>query len=145
MTCQKISKKKDKNTFVVSEACHPRDLEVIKTLSIETGIEIHIVPLDQNTGLTDLAELKKAFETNPNIFGLCFPQVTCFGNIEDVDEITDLAKEYDIKTVAVIDPILLTNNGLKKPSQYGQHAEGVDIIVGEAQHLALRQTLEVQG
>ena len=55
--------------------------------------------------------------------------------IEEFDALTDLAAELGVKSVAVIDPLLMAKGGLNAPSDWG--GNGVDIIVGEAQHLAL--------
>jgi glycine cleavage system pyridoxal-binding protein P len=66
---------------------------------------------------------------------IVFPQVNTFGLIEDFAGLTDLSAELGAKSVAVIDPLLLAKEGLQAPSDWG--AQGADIIVGEAQHLAL--------
>ena len=53
-----------------------------------------------------------------------------FGLLEEVDALSDLSVEVGAKSVAVIDPLLLSAGGLKPPAEFGSN--GVDIIVGEA-------------
>jgi glycine dehydrogenase len=94
------------------------------------------VPVDATSGLIDLNALNAAAETaGARLATIVFPHVNTFGLVEAVDTLTDLAAELGVKSVAVIDPMLLGPGGLKAPSEFG--AKGVDIIVGEAQHLAL--------
>ena len=132
---QKISKNKS-NIILVSEGIHPNDIEVIETLSKETFIEIIKIPILPSTGTTDITALKNLIEEKKP-YGVVFSQVNCFGNIEEFDLITDISRENNLKTVANIDPILIQKGGLKRPCSFGRNEEGVDIIIGEGQHLAL--------
>ena len=111
LTAKKTSKSQS-NTILVSEGIHPNDIEVIETLAKETFLEIVKVPVSKLTGLTDITKLKELIEKNVP-FGLAFSQVNCFGNIEEFDKITDIAKSNNLKTIANIDPIHLQRGGLK--------------------------------
>ena len=64
-------------------------------------------------------------------------QVNAFGLLENVHDLTDLGREYGVQTIAVFDPIHLATGGLVPPSKFGKDEQGVDMIVGEGQHLAL--------
>ena len=134
-TAKKISRSKA-NTFLVSEGINPKDLEVLNTLVSGTQFKIKTVPLDQKTGKTNIEACRELIQEE--VFGVAFSQTTCLGTLDNVDLITDLAKEKNLVSIAVIDPILLFNGGLKRPSEFGSEKDGVDIIIGEAQHLALR-------
>lgn len=121
---------------IVPETLYPGDLEVLETLANGTAVELIRVPVDAASGLIDQTALKSAAQhAGADLAAIVFPQVNTFGLIEAVDAITDLAADLKAKSVAVIDPILLGPSGLKPPSEFG--ARGADIIVGEAQHLAL--------
>lgn len=135
-TAKKISRSKSK-TFLVSKGIHPNDLEVLQTLVKGTELDIVYIPVDENTGTTDIQKYKTLLEDN-DVFGVAFAQTTCLGVLEEVDQLTDHARTNSIITVAVIDPILLCEGGLKRPTNFGSDNLGVDIIIGEAQHLALR-------
>ncbi|HBM85834.1 MAG TPA: glycine dehydrogenase [Opitutae bacterium] len=125
-----------KTAAIVPDTLYPGDLEVLETLAEGTAVKLIRVPVDPQSGLIDRAALKAAADAaGPALAAIVFPHVNTFGLIEEVDALTDLAAEFGTKSVAVIDPILLGPGGLKAPSEFG--AKGVDIIVGEAQHLAL--------
>src|SRR5690606_30889476 len=71
------------------------------------------------------------------VAALVFPQTNHFGNLEDVNALTDLAHAHNISSIAVIDPWLLATGGLKAPCDFGSDGKGCDMIVGEGQHLAI--------
>ena len=99
-------------------------------------IELLRVAANPQTGLIDPQALSSAIEnTGDKLAALVFPQVNTFGLVEDFDELTELAASAGAKSIAVIDPLLLGPGGLRPPSEFGK--QGVDIIVGEAHHLAL--------
>ncbi|MGJ8637961.1 MAG: aminomethyl-transferring glycine dehydrogenase subunit GcvPB [Opitutaceae bacterium] len=134
--CAAIRMSRGKSAAIIPETLYPGDLEVLETLSEETAVELIRVPVDCETGCIDMPALKAAAEAAADRLAvIVFPQVNTFGLIEDVDQLTDFATELKVKAVAVIDPLLLAKGGLKPPSEFGEN--GVDIIVGEAQHLAL--------
>lgn len=134
--CAAIRMSRGKSAALVPETLYPGDLEVLRTLAEGTELELIFVPADAETGCIDLAALKSAAEqAQPRLAALVFPQVNTFGLVEDVDVLTDFAAELGLKSVAVIDPLLLAEGGLQAPSEFG--ASGADIIVGEAHHLAL--------
>lgn len=134
--CAAIRMSRGKSAAIIPETLYPGDLEVLATLAEETEIELIRVPADAATGCIDIAALKAAAEAAADRLAvIVFPQVNTFGLLESVDELTTFAAESKVKSVAVIDPLLLTKGGLKPPSEFGE--KGVDIIVGEAQHLAL--------
>ncbi len=114
---------------------HPHDLEVLQTMVQATGVELITIPYSPQTGLLNLDEVRKTLESTDNAACLCFPQVSAASPLENVDALTDLAHEFGLKAVAVLDPILLGQGGLKRPVDYGQN--GADIFVGEGQHLAI--------
>lgn len=121
---------------IIPDTLYPGDLEVLETLASGTEVELIRVPVDAASGLIDQTALQcAAQDAGARLAAIVFPQVNTFGLIEAVDAITDLAADLQAKSVAVIDPILLGPGGLKPPSEFG--ARGADIIVGEAQHLAL--------
>lgn len=125
-----------KSIAIISETLYPGDLEVLETLVLDTEVELIRVPANEETGCIDLEGLSvRVAEAGDRLAAVVFPQVNTFGLIEDFDKITDLCAQIGAKSIAVIDPLLLTEGGLKPPSEWG--VKGVDIIVGEAQHLAL--------
>ena len=134
--CAAIRMSRGKTAAIVPNTLYPGDLEVLKTLAEGTEVELIFVPVDEATGCIDLPALQAAaHDALDRLAVIVFPQVNTFGLVEDVDTLTDFAAELKVKSVAVIDPLLLAEGGLKAPSEFG--AEGAVIIVGEAHHLAL--------
>ena len=128
---------KDSTTMIVAATLYPGDLEVIETYARETELKLIKAPVNAQTGRTDMDALKRILNTTPQIAGVAFPQVNNLGNIEPVDEIVDICSNHNIKSIAVIDPMLLGPAGLKPPVKFGARAQGADMIVGEGQHLAI--------
>ena len=134
--CAAIRMSRGKSAAIIPETLYSGDLEVLATLAKGTEIELITVPADTETGLIDQAALEAAAnEASDRLAAIVFPQVNTFGLLEEVDALTNFASERGLKAIAVIDPLLLAPGGLKAPSDFG--VNGVDIIVGEAHHLAL--------
>lgn len=124
------------DTVVIVDGLFPGDKSVLLTQAEETPLNLEFVPL--KNGVADL----EALETTLTKFGskvaaLVFPQTNHFGNLENVDGLTDLCSNKNISSIAVIDPWLLATGGLKAPVKFGTKAQGCDMIVGEGQHLAI--------
>lgn len=133
-TAVRLSRKAD--TILLSEGLYPGDREVIETLLPGTGIVAEWIPLDLQSGRTDIKAMEAALEEKGDaVAGIVFPQVNNLGILEDVDALADLTADRKSSSIAVIDPALLGTGGLKPPTEYGR--DGVDMIVGEAQHLAI--------
>ena len=133
-TAVRLSRKADR--ILVSEGIYPGDREVIETLVPGTGIQLEWIPIDRKNGRTDASALKAALSgTGDPVAGVVFPQVNHLGLLEDVDTLADFVHASPARSIAIVDPALLGSGGLKPPIDYGQ--SGVDMIVGEAQHLAI--------
>jgi glycine dehydrogenase len=128
---------KDSTTIIVASTLFPGDLEVLDTHARETGMKILRAPVNPQTGKLDMEALKRILNTSPLIAAVAFPQVNNLGNIEAVDEIVDLCSTNNIKSIAVVDPMLLGKGGLKAPVRFGTRSQGADMVVAEGQHLAI--------
>lgn len=129
-TALRIKKKAAK--VIVSEGIYPGDWEVLRTLAMETELEILACPLNED-GLID--EEKLASLMDESVAAVAFPQVNSLGHPEKVHELTNLIHSKDILTIGLIDPATLVKGGLIKPSLWGE--KGADMIVGEGQHLGI--------
>jgi len=128
---------KEATTVLVSNTLYPGDLEVLETLAQETDLKLIRVPVSNQTGRIDMEALKRLLNTTPQLAAFAFPQVNNLGNIEPVDEIVDLCSNHNIKSIAVVDPMLLGPGGLKAPAKFGARSQGSDMVVAEGQHLAI--------
>lgn len=114
----------------------PGDIAVLRTHFSDTTYELIELPLEQKCGTLDLAAAERLITAEKgSLAAVVFPQVNTFGLIEPVDALTDLCADHGIKSVAVVDPLHLAPGGLKTPVEFGR--QGTDMVVGEAQHLAL--------
>ncbi len=121
---------------LLARSLFPDDVNVLETLTRETGIKFTFAEIDPVTGLIDLSKLLSLTSTETERFSaFAFPQVNSLGLLEDVDKLTDFSHDRGMRSIASIDPILLASGGLKTPSKFGN--DGVDFIVGDAQHLAI--------
>ena len=128
---------KESTTVIVSSTLYPGDLEVLETHAVQTGLKIVKAPVNAQTGKTDMDALKKLLNTTPLVAAVAFPHVNNLGNIEAVDEIVDICSSHNIKSIAVVDPMLLGAGGLKAPVKFGTRSQGADMVVAEGQHLAI--------
>ncbi|GHB93636.1 glycine dehydrogenase [Cerasicoccus arenae] len=134
--CCSIRLARKADTALVAGNLYPGDLEVLQTLIAETEIKVEIIDADPKTGLLDAGVVQaRATALGDKLAAVAFPQVNNLGLLEDVDALTDAVHAAGTLAIAVVDPILLAEGGLKPPSEFG--AEGADILVGEAQHLAI--------
>ncbi len=124
--------------FLLLGSLWPQDLEVVRTLLEGTRLTYDVVPIDPARGTVPLAALEQQATVKADtLAGIAFPQVGSLGCLEDVDGLTDLAHRLGVRAIVVTDPMLLATGGLKAPGTFGQEGEGADILVGEAQHLAI--------
>ncbi len=124
------------NTILVGANLLPCDLEVLRTHVTDTSVKLEFLTPDEDTGrLTAAGIATAAARLGKQLAGVIFPQVNALGLLEDVDALTDACADAGVKSIAVIDPMLLATGGLKAPAQYGR--KGADILVGEGQHLAI--------
>jgi glycine dehydrogenase len=128
---------KDSNTIIVANTLYPGDIEVIETHAKETGMKIFRAPVNPQSGKLDVSSLKKLLNTIPQVGAVAFPQVNNLGNLEAVDEIVDLCSTNNIKSLEVVDQMLLGKGGLKAPVKFGTRMQGADMVVAEGQHLAI--------
>lgn len=128
---------KDSTTIIVANTIYPGDMEVIETHAVETGMKLIKAPVSSQSGRVDMEALKRLLNTTPQVAAVAFPQVNNLGNIEPVDEIVELCSANNVKSIAIVDPMLLGKSGLKPPAKYGFRAQGADMVVAEGQHLAI--------
>ena len=126
------------NSYValVAGSLYPNDIEVLQSHARFTDVKIEVVDFNRNTGLLDVLALEERVkDLGDALLGICFPQVNRFGILEEVDSITDMAHSYKVKSIALIDPILLGEGALKSPKEFGK--KGAHMFVAEGQHLAI--------
>lgn len=125
--------KKNRHKVLVSKGIYTGDLEVLKTLAKETKLTFVEVELNDSNGQINKEELNLLLDDQ--VAAVAFCQKNANGVLEDVHGLTDWAKENDILSIGIIDPMHLSTGGLIPPNEWGQ--DGCHMIVGEGQGLAI--------
>ena len=117
-------------------ALNPTYAQVAKAIAGNQGIIFDSVDYDRAAGCTAAAALKPYDGTD--VTALVVQQPNFFGNLEEIDELTDWAHRHKALVIAVVNPVSLAL--LKAPGQWGAGVGGVigaDIVCGEGQPLGV--------
>ncbi len=125
----RANRKSKSKRVLVPRSLHPAYRRVAHNIVRNQGIELLELPFDPKGGHTDPAALKPF--CGEDIAALVIPQPNFFGVLEEVDALTDWARENGALAIAVVNPLALAL--LKPPGEWG--TEGVDICCGEGQPL----------
>src|SRR6202050_13865 len=119
----------------------PRDVnptygQVARAITGNQNIEFEMVDFDRRTGR--LARNALEAYSGQDFTALVLQQPNFFGNLEEVDELTDWAHANNVLVIAVVNPISLAL--LKPPGEWGGRLDGkpgADIVCGEGQPLGV--------
>lgn len=125
----RVNKHSKTNRILIAGTVHPNYRETIDTVVRNQQIEVITLPFDPTQGITALETVNSY--SGEDITAVVVAQPNFFGCLEQVDAITDWAREHKAVSIACVNPISLAL--LKPPGQWGQ--EGVDIVCGEGQPL----------
>ncbi len=126
----RANRKSSTGRVLMPESVHPFYREVAHNICANQGIVFETIDYDSATGAIDRAALDRW--ASEDITALVIPQPNVFGQIEDVDALTDWAHANGAIAIGVINPVALAV--LTEPGQWGS-GEGADIVVGEGQPL----------
>jgi glycine dehydrogenase subunit 1 len=124
-------RKSKSQRILVPAAVNPMYREVIQAIAGNQNLAFDLLPYDATGGHTTVASLEKYRGTD--ITALVIQQPNFFGNLEDVDALTDWAHEAGMLVIAVVNPTSLAI--LKPPGEWG--TRGADIVCGEGQPLGV--------
>lgn len=127
----RIAAKKNQSAVLMPRSVHPHYREAVKTIIRQLDIQLIEVDYQAESGRIDQAALQKL--TSQNVAALVIPQPNFFGVLEDVDALTDWAREQGILSIALVNPLAMAL--LKPPGQWG--LEGADLACGEGQPLGI--------
>ncbi len=120
-------KSKSKRIFM-PRTVHPHYRSVADTIVHHQGISFDELDYDREGGHIDVNSLP----SDPGDFtALVIPQPNFFGNLEEVDALTDWAHQHKALVIAVVNPMSLAI--LKPPGEWGER--GADIVCGDGQPL----------
>ena len=115
---RKGKKRKDANTYFISEFCHPQTLSVIKS---------RMEPLEIELVVGDPAKLDV---TDPSLFGILLQYPDTNGTVTDISGLIEAAHENDVFVTVAADLMSLTL--LTPPGEMG-----ADVVVGTTQRFGV--------
>ncbi|MBF0187681.1 MAG: aminomethyl-transferring glycine dehydrogenase subunit GcvPA [Magnetococcales bacterium] len=127
----RANRKVKSKVVLMPESLHPVWRQVVHTLVRHQGIILKTVRIDSKYGVVQPSALAE-FDSE-EIAALVIPQPNLFGQLEDVDTLTDWAKARGALSIAAVNPMAMAL--LKPPGQWG--SDGVDIACGEGQPLGI--------
>jgi glycine dehydrogenase subunit 1 len=124
-------RKSKSQRILVPAAVNPDYRDVLQAVAGGQKLAFDLLPYDSRGGVTTTASLEKY--RGQDITALVIQQPNFFGNLEDVDALTDWAHEAGMLVIAVVNPMSLAV--LKPPGEWG--TKGADIVCGEGQPLGV--------
>ncbi len=123
--------RKDRNRrILVPRTLHPNYRRTLKAIVSQQGIVIDEIDFDTESGMLDPAGLE---QQEAGFTALVIAQPNFFGQLEQIDELTDRAHARGAMVIAVVNPVSLAV--LKAPGEWG--SDGADISCGEGQPLGI--------
>ncbi len=123
----RANRRNTSHRIVIPQSVHPYYREVVKTIVSQLKIEIIELPFHPDTGQCDISSIASDFTA------LVIPQPNFFGQLEEVDALTDWAHEKNALVIGVVNPLAMSL--IKPPGQWGKN--GADIACGEGQPLGV--------
>jgi glycine dehydrogenase subunit 1 len=120
---------KTSHKILIPAAVSPVYRSVAQGIVKLQGNELVEIPFDRATGTVDMNALQR--HAGSDIAAVVIPQPNFFGQLEDVDALTDWAHAQGALAIALVNPTSLAL--LKAPGHWG--AKGADIAVGDGQPL----------
>lgn len=131
MAIRSLPKNNPNKTILVAGNVHPHYRQVAEALVTAQGIRLVEIPFNEKTG-------KISLELIPQIeaAALVIQQPNFFGQLEEVDSLTNWARAHNLFVIAVVNPIAMAL--FKEPGSWGE--KGADIVCGEGQPLGIPLT-----
>jgi glycine dehydrogenase subunit 1 len=131
MAIRSLPKSHPSKTILVAGSLHPHYRQTAEAIVTAQGIKLIEVPFDTKTGTITINSLEA--HKSLQAAALVIQQPNFFGQIEEVDRLTDWAHANNLFVIAVVNPIAATL--FKEPGSWGE--KGADIACGEGQPLGI--------
>ncbi len=116
----RANRKSQSQRFIIPSSVNPTYTSVTRAVAGNQNLKFDTVPFDAQSGTTTLAALK-SLEAQ-DITGIVIQQPNFFGQLEEVDALTDWAHANGIFVIAVVNPTSLAL--LKPPGEWGAERRG---------------------
>jgi len=127
----RANRKSKSQRILVPTTVNPRYRKVAAATASNQGLRFEEVPYKSDRGCTATETLAKY--DGEDVAALVIQQPNFFGQLEDVDALTEWAHARGTLVIAVVNPTSLAL--LKPPGEWG--SKGADIVVGEGQPLGV--------
>lgn len=127
----RLSAKKGRTSVLIPRNLHPYYRATVHAIVYQQDIQLVEVPYQQETGQVDQQALSQLL--TEEVVALIIAQPNFFGVLEEVDKLSDWAREHHLLSIAVVNPMAMAL--LKPPGEWGE--AGVDIACGEGQPLGI--------
>lgn len=117
--------------ILVPASLNPTYLQVARAITEGQNLKFDVLPYEPKLGTTQRSALDQY--AGQDITAVVVQQPNFFGQLEDVDAITDWAHANNALAIAVVNPLSLAI--YKPPGEWG--AKGVDVVVGDGQPLGV--------
>jgi glycine dehydrogenase subunit 1 len=126
----RANRKATTHRVLLAAGVNRRYQQVAEAIAGEQGLSFERLPLDSDTGATDLGALADVKDAP---VAVVVQQPSFFGTYEPVDRLTDWAHEQGALVIAIVNPTSLA--ALRAPGSWG--SEGADIACGDGQPLGV--------
>ncbi len=116
---------------LVAGSLHPRYQKTARSIVRSQNIELVEIPFNHKTGLIE-PDILSQYEDD-TYAALIIQHPNFFGNLEQVDQLTDWAHAHNSLVIGVVNPLSLAL--FVPPGEWGE--TGVDITVGDGQPLGI--------
>ncbi|RLA02209.1 MAG: aminomethyl-transferring glycine dehydrogenase subunit GcvPA [Gammaproteobacteria bacterium] len=127
----RANRKAKTRRVLIAGTVHPRYRQTTKSIVQSQNIEMIEIPYDSETGVIDM-DILSQYEDD-TYAAVIIQQPDFFGNLEQVDALTDWAHAHNSLLIAVVNPLSLAI--YSAPSEWGE--KGADIAVGDGQPLGV--------
>jgi len=117
--------------LLIPSTVNPNYRRVVQSTAGNQGVHFETVPYLRHSGCIDPVALEGY--AGQDLTALVIQQPNFFGQLEDIDRLTDWAHAQGMLVIAVVNPTSLAV--LKPPGEWG--TRGADICVGEGQPLGV--------
>ena len=129
----RANRKSQSARFLLPATVNPTYGKVAQAIAGNQNLHFESVSFDAKQGITVVDALTPY--QHEDITALVIQQPNFFGQLEDVDALTDWAHAKGAMVIAVVNPTSLAI--LKPPGEWGSDGKGADIVVGDGQPLGV--------
>jgi glycine dehydrogenase subunit 1 len=122
--------------ILIPRTVNPTYAKVAQTIARHQNVEFEAPQFDRGTGRVSVEALERSLEAG-SCAALVIQQPNFFGNLEEIDQLTDWAHANQMLVIAVVNPVSLAL--CKPPGEWGsgEGRHGADIVCGEGQPLGV--------